>query len=116
MEEHQHAQLDTLMVEAIVDGMSPADVEKGIAGYVDLGAFIDVALKQQTQFDLTALETAMARMLSDDNRARFMAVQHQANRWTYIGSGMSHPKFLETMGAFSPDARRRMEAAAPSYC
>jgi hypothetical protein len=116
MEEHQHAQLDTLMVEAIVDGMSPADIEAGIAGYVALGGFLDEGLKQQTQFDLAALESAAARELSDKDRARFMAVQHQANRWTYIGSGMSHPKFLETLGAISPDRRRMMENAAPIYC
>jgi hypothetical protein len=115
MEEHQHAQLDTLMVEAIVDGMSRADIEAGIAGYVALGGFLDEGLKQQTQFDLAALERAVARTLTDDDRARFMAVQHQANRWTYIGSGMSHPKFLETLGAISADSRRMMEKAAPTY-
>ena len=57
MEEHQHAQLDTLMVEAIADGMSPAEIEAGIAGYVALGGFLDEGLKQQTQFDLAALES-----------------------------------------------------------
>jgi hypothetical protein len=116
MEEHQHAQLDTLMVEAIVDGMPRADIEAGIAGYVALGGFIDEALKQQAQFDLAALETAVRRTLSESERERFLAVQHQANRWTYIGSGMSHPKFLETLGAISPEARRTMEQAAPAYC
>jgi hypothetical protein len=43
-----------------------------------------------------------------------MEVQHQANRWTYIGSGMSHPKFLETLGALSPMQRRMVEMMAPT--
>jgi hypothetical protein len=43
-------------------------------------------------------------------------VQHQANRWTYIGSGMDHPKFLETLQKLSPERRTMIEQAAPSFC
>ena len=116
MEEHQHAHLDILMVETIADGMSPADIKAGIAGYVALGGFLDEGLKQQTQFDLAAFEKATARKLSDEDRTRFLEVQHQANRWTYIGSGMSHRKFLETLGALDAESRRMIEEAAPAYC
>lgn len=115
MEELQHAQLDALMVEAIAEKMSPSEIEAGVAGYVALGGFLDEGLKQQTLFDLAALEKAAARTLNDDERARFIEVQHQANRWSYIGSGMSHPKFLETLGQISPDGRRMIEQAAPTY-
>lgn len=115
MEEHQHAQLDTLMVEAIAKDMSPADIEAGIAGYASLGMFLDEGLKQQTLFDLSALEVAMGRKLHEKDRRVFMNVQHQANRWTYIGSGMSHPKFLETLGALNMDRRRRLEQDMPTF-
>jgi hypothetical protein len=115
MEEHQHAQLDTLMVASIADGMSPADIKAGIDGYLALGGFLDEGLKQQTAFDLAAFETATGRTLADDERMRFMEVQHQANRWTYIGSGMTHPKFLETIGALSMDAHRTIEGLAPTF-
>ncbi|MBS0385294.1 MAG: hypothetical protein JSS00_08085 [Proteobacteria bacterium] len=115
MEELQHAQLDTLMVEAMVKEMSPADIEAGVAGYVALGSFLDEGLQQQTQFDLAAFEKATSRSLNSDQRARLLEVQHQANRWTYIGSGMSHPKFLETLGQISADGRRMIEQATPSY-
>jgi hypothetical protein len=111
MEELQHAQLDTLMVEAMVKEMSPADIEAGVAGYVSLGGFLDEGLKQQTQFDLAAFEKATSRRLNSVERARFL----EANRWTYIGSGMSHPKFLETLGQVSADGRRMIERAAPVY-
>jgi hypothetical protein len=116
MEEHQHAHLDILMVETIADGMSPADIKAGIAGYVALGGFLDEGLKQQTQFDLAAFEKATARKLSDGDRTRFLEVQHQANRWTYIGSGMSHRKFLETLGELDAESWRMIEEAAPAYC
>jgi hypothetical protein len=42
-------------------------------------------------------------------------VQHQANRWTYIGSGMSHPRFLEALQALSPAKRQMIEGLAPSF-
>src|SRR5690606_9285244 len=58
MEEHQHAQLDALMVEAIADGLSTDEINAGIDGYLALGGFLDEGLKQQTLFDLDAFERA----------------------------------------------------------
>jgi hypothetical protein len=115
MEELQHAQIDALIVAAIAENMTPAEIEAGVAGYVALGGFLDDGLKQQTLFDSSAFEKATGRVLSEDERARFSEVQHQANRWTYIGSGMTHPKFLESLGQISPGGRRMIEQAAPTY-
>jgi len=42
-------------------------------------------------------------------------VQHQANRWTYLGSGMSHPAFLRTVEMLAPDQRARLAALAPVF-
>jgi hypothetical protein len=55
------------------------------------------------------------RTLDDGERERFIAVQRQANRWTYIGSGMSHPKFLKTLGQVSAEGRRLIEEATPAF-
>ncbi|WP_395644770.1 hypothetical protein [Terricaulis sp.] len=115
MEEHQHAQLDALMVEMIAKRLTPADIETGIDGYLALGAFFDEGLKSQTAFDLDAFQRATGRSLNQSERARFLAQQHQANRWTYIGSGMSHPRFLESLNALNPEKRALIEAAAPSF-
>jgi hypothetical protein len=116
MEELQHAQLDTLMVEALTADISSSEIEAGIAGYIALGGFLDEGLKQQTLFDLAALEKAISRTLDASARERFIEAQHQANRWTYIGSGMTHPKFLETLGKVSPQGRRMIEQASPGFC
>jgi hypothetical protein len=115
-EEQQHAQLDTLMVETISSGMSSVDVRAGIAGYVALGGFLDEGLKQQVAFDLAAFEAASRRKLSAEERKQFTAIQTQANRWTYIGSGMTHPKFLETVAALSSDGHRMIQEIAPNFC
>ena len=115
MEEHQHAQLDTLMVHAIAADMSEADIQAGIEGYLALGGFLDEGLKDQVLLDMVALERASGRRLSNDESEAFVAAQHQANRWTYIGSGMSHTRFLATVGELSPTMRQTIEAAAPAF-
>jgi hypothetical protein len=115
MEEHQHAQLDTLMVLTIAEGMSATEIEAGVDGYLALGAFLDEGLKQQTKFDQEAFEKATGRRLNDAECTQFADVQHQANRWTYIGSGMSHPRFLETLQALSPAKRQMIENLGPTF-
>lgn len=115
-EEYQHAQLDAVMCEQIAESLTPAQIDAGIEGYLALGAFLDAGLKQQAAFDMAALEKAIGRDLTEAQRSTFMAVQHQANRWTYIGSGMDHPKFLETLQKLSPERRTMIQNAAPSFC
>ncbi len=115
MEEMQHAQLDTLMVEAIASGMSGAEIEAAIDGYWKIGGFLDDGLKQQTLFDLAAWEAAARRTLNGQERQRFIDVQHQANRWTYLGSGMSHPKFVEMMGMLNKDKQRVLLDTVPMF-
>lgn len=116
LEEAQHAKLDTLMVEAIADGMTEDEIEKAVDEYLEIGGFIDTGLRQQTLFDLEAFEDATGRLLIDSEREEFKDIQHQANRWTYLGTGMTHPKFLGTLENLSPVQRARIESIAPMFC
>lgn len=115
MEEHQHAQLDALMTLAIAEKLDADAIKAGFDGFWELGTFFDEGLKQQTAFDLDALERATGRKLSDAERERFLAQQHQANRWTYLGSGLTHPRFLEVVDQIAPARRAEFEAAAPVF-
>jgi hypothetical protein len=115
MEEMQHAQLDTLMVETLADGMSQAQIEEAFDGYLSIGTFLDNGLKQQTAFDLEAFEAATGRKLTAAEREIFMVQQHQANRWTYLGTGMTHKNFVETLGKLSPAKRAVLESIAPNF-
>lgn len=117
MEESQHAKLDTLMVESLAAGCNEQEIEAAINGYLEIGGFLDGGLKMQTQFDMEALERVTGRTLTSDEREQFMAIQHQANRWTYLGSGMTHPNFLATVERLMPAARKRLEEeVAPMFC
>jgi hypothetical protein len=115
MEEAQHAKLDTLIVEALAEGRDEAGIQAAIDGYLEIGAFIDCGLKAQAGFNLDALERACGRILAPRDREMLLVVQHQAARWTYLGSGMVHPRFRKTLGALSPAARDRIDAVAPAF-
>ncbi len=117
MEEAQHAKLDTLMVESLAESCDEQEIEKAINEYLEIGGFLDGGLKMQTQLDLEAFELATGRKLTDAEREQFMTVQHQANRWTYLGSGMTHTNFLATVERLQPAARKRLEEeVAPIFC
>jgi hypothetical protein len=115
VEEAQHTKLDTLMVKALTDNLTPAEIEKGISDYASIGGLIDGGLQQQVEFDMQALQRAAGRKLSQAEQERFRSVQIQALRWTYLGSGMTHANFLTTVGEFSPNARKQIEEMARAF-
>jgi hypothetical protein len=112
MEEQQHAQMDSLMVEELAAKATPAEVDAAIEGFKALGGFLDEGLKMQAALDLDALERACGITLSAEQREAFLTQQHQANRYTYIGSGLQHPRFLETIRRLKPEAIPEFEAMA----
>ena len=116
LEEVQHAKLDTLMVEALAEGRSEEQRLKGVDEYLAIGGFIDGGLKQQVEFDLESFERATGRELKESQREEFRRQQLQANRWTYLGSGMTHEKVLETLEWLSPEARRKVDGISAVFC
>lgn len=115
MEEAQHAKLDTLLVAALAATLSPAQIESAVGEYLEIGAFIAGGLAQQVEFDREALEIASGRILSDSERDAFRTSQLAANCFTYLGSGMVHPNFRETLRALGGDALRRVDEVAPRF-
>jgi hypothetical protein len=116
MEEAQHAKLDTMIVERLAMQTDAASIAEAIEGYMAIGAFLDAGLEQQSKFDLDSFQAATGRRLSNDERDTFLGVQHQALRWTFIGSGMTHPNFLTTLGQLSMDGRKKVQEVAPTFC
>src|SRR6478672_2198703 len=106
MEEAQHAKLDTLIVDALAVGKTEEQIQKAMDEFFEIGAFLDAGLKQQASFNLDALEKAIGRKVED--REAIEAQQHQAARWTYIGSGMVHERFRDTLLSMSRRAAERM--------
>ena len=115
IEEAQHTKLDTLMVQALTQNSSAAEIEKGISDFASIGGLIDGGLEQQVEFDMQALQRAAGRTLKQAEQEQFRAIQRQGLRWTYLGSAMTHPNFLATVGEFSASARKQIEDMAPTF-
>jgi len=116
IEEAQHAKLDTLMVEALSDGMGEEQIREAVDGFLAIVGFFDTGCKQQTQLNLQALERASVRKLSPSQREALIEQQHQALRWTYLGSGLAHKEFRATLGSLSKTELERVSAITPDFC
>ncbi len=113
IEEAQHAKLDTLIVDELAQGRSEADIDRVMNEFFEIGAFLDSGLEAQAGFNIEALEKVLGRTL--DDREAIKAQQHQAARWTYLGSGLVHERFTATLEAISPRAAARVADAAPLF-
>jgi hypothetical protein len=113
VEEAQHAKLDTLIVDALAEGRTEEQIDAAIDEFFEIGGFLDNGLKAQAAYNLDALEKVIGRKL--ENRAEIEEQQHQAARWTYIGSGMVHERFKATLLNISANAAARMAEAAPVF-
>jgi hypothetical protein len=115
-EEIQHAKLDTMMVESMAAELTEKQVLNAVEEYLAIGSFLDDGLTQQVEFDMASLMTATGRYFTEPQQEEFRHVQRQANRWTYLGSGMTHPKVLETLEGLHPKARKRVETVSIAFC
>jgi hypothetical protein len=115
-EEVQHAKLDTMMVESMATDLSEEQILSAVEEYLAIGGFLDNGLIQQVEFDMASLMAATGRYFNDEQKEEFRQVQRRANRWTYLGSGMTHPKVLETLEGLSQKARKRVETVSIAFC
>ena len=115
MEESQHAKLDTLIVEALAERYGPEEREKALDGFFSIGGFIADGLRQQVELDMAALERKLGRALGHAERARLRDSQVRANYFTYLGSGMVHPRFQSTLAKLGGKLLARVHEAAPAF-
>jgi hypothetical protein len=116
LEESQHTKLDTLMVEEVVVNSTAQEIDQAFAEYADIGAFLDRGIQQQAEFDVESFVQATGRDLSSSEREQVKNAVLKGMRWTYLGTGMTHPNFLATVEAIKPGARKQIEEMAPAFC
>jgi hypothetical protein len=115
-EESQHTKLDTLMVDDIVMNATPTQIDEAFKEYGEIGAFLDNGIQQQAEFDVESFVRAAGRTFSKAERQKISDAVLKGMRWTYLGTGMTHPNFLATVEAINPDARHQIEQMAPAFC
>jgi hypothetical protein len=116
LEESQHTKLDTLIVEELAGKASEEEIDRAFEEYGKIGGFIDEGIKQQAEFDTEAFVVATGRKLTKSERQNMIDAVTKGMRWTYLGTGMTHPNFLSTVEAIKPEAKAQIEAMAPGFC
>lgn len=115
MEEAQHARLDGLVALELAAAASPETIARGIDDYLAICDAVDGLLAAQVDLDLAALRDAAGTTLSPAETERYRATQLAALRWTFIGSGMTHPSFLAVLDRISTTGAARVRAAANRF-
>lgn len=116
LEESQHTKLDTLIVEELASAATPKEIDRAFEEYGKIGAFIDEGIRQQAAFDVEAFESATGTKLSNSEREAMTGAVLKGMRWTYLGTGMTHPNFLATVEQIKPEAKAQIQAMAPAFC
>jgi len=114
LEECQHAKLDTLMVLELARGMKSAEISQSVAEYLGIVGAFDALLAQQVELDLRSFERAQ-RELSQVEWETARSTQFSATRFTFLGSGMTHPNFVGTLRLLGADAATTVLRAAQDF-
>jgi hypothetical protein len=116
LEESHHTKLDTLIVEELAANACKKEIDLAFKEYGEIGAFLDQGIRQQTEFDIESFVQATGRNLSRSEREQMRQAVLKGMRWTYLGTGMTHPNFLDTVQSIKPEARAQIEQMAQAFC
>ncbi len=112
MDEAQHAKIDSLLIDEIVQETTQEEREKAVDELIELGGAIDGLLSQQADLDLASLEKAIGRTLSEEERAEIKRATQRAYRWTFIVSGLEHPNFVQIVSELTARGPAKLETVA----
>jgi hypothetical protein len=112
MDEAQHAKIDSLLIDEITREIGEEDREAAVDELLELGGAVDGLLSQQADLDLASLEEAIGRKLSSEEKADIKRNTHRAYRWTFLVSGLEHPKFVQIVSELTRRGPAKLEAVA----
>ena len=112
MDEAQHARIDSLLITELCDEIGSEDREKAIDELLELGGAVDGLLSQQADLDIDSLARVTGRRFEDGERSEIKQHTLRAYRWTFLVSGLEHPKFVQIVSELTRDGRAKLEAAA----
>ncbi len=78
-----------------------------------IGGMFDATQKRRQSSTSTV---SIGQHLGQADRTMFIIQQHQANRWTCLGSGMLHSKFVRMLKPMCPEAASMVARVAPAFC
>jgi hypothetical protein len=115
MEESQHARLDALELDKLLDAADPAQIATCFDEYVGLLDAFDGLLLAQSKLDVQTLGDALGQTFTEADTETIVRSQHMAYRNTFLVAGMTNKSFLETVKMISPAAADRITAKSAEF-
>jgi len=112
LDEAQHAKMDTMLIAEMVEGTSLAGREAAIDEVLELGGAIDGLLQQQIGMNIDALEVSTGREFTGAERAEISAATLKAWRYTFLVSGLEHPRVVKLVGEITVDGPAKIRVVA----
>jgi hypothetical protein len=112
IDESRHARLDSLLIEEVAADLTLEERERAVDELLELGTAVDGLLAQQLELDVVALERSTGRSFSDAEKDEIRRAQQRAYRWTFLVSGLEHPKFAQIVRELTEDGAAKIAAAA----
>lgn len=106
LEESQHAQMDHLETLRAFEGMDEAGRERAIDELIELVGAVDGLLRKQVGYDVENLSRELGRDFTAEEREDLEQGLLRAKRWTFIESGVTHPRFQELFAAVTTPAQQ----------
>jgi hypothetical protein len=115
LEEAQHAKLDTLMVEKLARELDAPAIEQGIEDYFAIVRMFNEGFKTQVRLDIDSLSRATKRTFTDEQMQEIQSIQEKSYQWTFLGSGMLHQNFVQTISQLNPSVEARIAELAQEF-
>jgi hypothetical protein len=112
IDESRHARMDSLLVAEVARDLGADERERAIDELLELGGAVDGLLAQQLELDIDALERSIGRALTDRDKDEIRSAQQRAYRWTFLVSGLEHPKFVALVDGLTVEGRGKIAGAA----
>jgi hypothetical protein len=112
IDESRHARLDTLLIDEVAGDLTLEERERAVDELLELGGAVDGMLAQQVELDIEALTRSTGRSFSDDEKSEIRRAQQRAYRWTFLVSGLEHPKFAQIVSELTEVGPGKIAAVA----
>lgn len=112
LEESQHAKLDHLETVRAFAGMTAEQRDRAVDELIELVAAVDGLLQQQVEHDLANFATRLGRTFDTREQDELRRELLRAKRWTFVLSGVTHPRFEELFVEVTTPAQRARVGAA----
>lgn len=106
-EETTHAMMDELEWPLVDKEMTQAERDKAVEEVIELVADVDGILRDQSGADVDYFVRVSGRPFTEEEVRDLKAGVHQAYRWQYIFSGVTHPRFGAMLEKLTTEAQRQ---------